>query len=93
MLHHNPKVKNDVLKRLSYIIGHLEGVDRMVQGDKYCIEIVKQIQAIQSALTKVSEIVLEDHLKTCVSTAIKEGHGGKYIREIMEAIKHKSKTK
>ena len=91
MLHHSPKVKADVLKRLSFIIGHAKGVQKMVEDDKYCIDVVKQIQAVQSALNKVTEIVLEDHLKTCVSHAIKKGEGSKLIKEVMETIKHTSK--
>ena len=87
MLHQNPKVKKDVIKRLSYIFGHLKGIQNMVEENKYCIDIVKQIQAVQSALNKVSEIVLEDHLKTCVSHAIKKGGGQKFIKEVMETIK------
>jgi len=91
MLHQNPKVKKEVLKRLSFILGHLKGVTKMVEEDKYCIDVVKQIQAVQSALDKVSEMVLEDHLKTCVSHAIKKGEGHKLIKEVMETIKHTNK--
>ena len=91
MLHQNPKVKKDVLKRLSYILGHLKGVNKMIEEDKYCIDVVKQIQAVQSALNKVSEIVLEDHLKTCVSHAIKKGKGHSLIKEVMETIKQTKK--
>ena len=93
MLHQNPKVKKEVLNRIAYILGHLQGVNKMVEGDKYCIDVVKQIQAVQSALNKVIEIVLEDHLKTCVSHAIKKGNGQKLIKEVMETIKQQSKKK
>ena len=89
MLRSNPKIKNSVISRLASILGHLQGVKKMVEDDKYCIDIVNQIQAVQSALNKVSEIVLEDHLKTCVSNSIKEGKGQKYIKEIIETIKYK----
>lgn len=87
MLYHHPKVKKEVLKRVAYILGHLQGINKMIVEDKYCIDIVNQIQAVQSALNKISEIVLEDHLKTCVSTAIKEGSGQKLIKEVMNTIK------
>ena len=90
MLQHNQKVKSDVLKRIAYILGHIKGIYKMIEEDKYCIDIVKQIQAVQSALNKVGEIVLEDHLKTCVSHAIKKGEGQKLIKEVMETIKHKN---
>ena len=89
MLNHNQKVKSDVLKRIAYILGHLKGIHKMIEEDKYCIDIVKQIQAVQSALNKVSEIILEDHLKTCVSHAIKKGEGQKLIKEVMETLKQK----
>ena len=88
MLHQHPKVKKEVLKRLSYICGHLQGITKMAEEDKYCIDVVKQIQAVQSALNEVTEIVLEDHLKTCVSHAIKKGEGHKLIKEVMETIRH-----
>jgi DNA-binding FrmR family transcriptional regulator len=91
MLHQNPKVKKDVIQRLSYILGHLKGIQNMVEENKYCIDIVKQIQAVESALDKVNEIVLEDHLKTCVSHAIKKGEGQTLIKEVMETIKQKNK--
>ena len=87
MLHHHPKVKKEVLKRIAYILGHLQGINKMIEEDKYCIEIVNQIQAVQSALNKVTEIVLEDHLNTCVSTAIKKGKGHDLIKEVMKTIK------
>lgn len=93
MLHQSPKVKKDVLQRLNYLIGHLNGVRKMVDDDKYCIDIVKQTQAVQAALDKTVEIILEDHLKTCVSAAIKKGKGTKHIQEIMDAIKHHPKRK
>ena len=89
MLNQNPKVKKKVISRLASIVGHLNGVKKMVVEDKYCIDVVNQIQAVQSALNKVAEIVLEDHLKTCVSNSIKEGKGSKHIKEIIETIKYR----
>ena len=91
MLNHNPKVKKEVLKRLSYILGHVKGINKMVEEDKYCIDVVKQIQAVQSALNKVSEFILQDHLETCVSHAIKKGEGHKLIKEVMETMKQSNK--
>ena len=91
MLYHSPKVKKDVVKRLSFIVGHTKGIQKMVVDDKYCIDIVKQIQAVQSALNKVNEMLLENHLKTCVSHAIKKGEGHSLIKEVMETIKQTKK--
>ncbi|MBU2609445.1 MAG: metal-sensitive transcriptional regulator [Chloroflexi bacterium] len=60
----------DVLKRLKIIEGHLKGVIRMVEEDAYCIDIIRQIQAVEAALNKVSGAILESHLNSCVITAV-----------------------
>jgi len=61
----------DALKRLKIIEGHMRGVIRMVEGDTYCIDVIRQIQAVQAALNKVSAAILENHLNSCVTTAIR----------------------
>lgn len=64
-------IKREVINRLRSVAGHVRGVERMVEDDAYCIDVIKQILAVQSALTKVSNLVLENHLQTCVTTAIR----------------------
>ncbi len=64
-------INEDTLKRLRIIEGHLKGVIRMVEEDAYCIDIIRQIQAVQAALNKVSTAILENHLNSCVTTAIR----------------------
>jgi DNA-binding FrmR family transcriptional regulator len=59
------------LKRLKIISGHLGGVVRMIEEDAYCIDVIRQIQAVQAALNKVSAAILEEHLNSCVTTAIR----------------------
>ena len=59
------------LKRLKTVEGHLHGIIRMVEEDAYCIDVLRQIQAVQAALNKVSVGILEDHLNSCVTTAIR----------------------
>ncbi len=59
------------LKRLKIIEGHMHGVVRMVEQDAYCIDVIRQIQAVQAALNKVSAGILENHLGSCVTTAIR----------------------
>ncbi len=59
-----------VQQRLASAAGHVKGIERMVQEDAYCIDIIKQIQAVQAALNKVSGMILDNHLRTCVTTAI-----------------------
>ena len=61
----------DVLKRLKIVEGHLKGVTRMVEEDAYCIDVIRQVQAVQAALNKVSTQILENHLSSCVTTAIR----------------------
>jgi DNA-binding FrmR family transcriptional regulator len=63
--------REDTLKRLKSIEGHVRGVARMVEKDAYCIDLLRQIQAIQAALNKVSAKVLDDHLHSCLITAIR----------------------
>jgi DNA-binding FrmR family transcriptional regulator len=65
-------MKNEnALKRLRIIEGHLKGVIRMVEEDAYCIDVIRQIQAVQAALNKVGTQILENHLNSCVTTAIR----------------------
>jgi CsoR family transcriptional regulator, copper-sensing transcriptional repressor len=65
-------MKNDeMVKRLKIINGHLGGVIRMMEEDAYCIDVIRQIQAVQAALNKVSSGILENHLNSCVTTAIR----------------------
>ena len=62
---------DDVLRRLKSVEGHVRGVQRMVEEGAYCIDVVNQIVAIQRALKKVSGIVLDDHLHSCVTDALR----------------------
>ena len=81
--------KERILHRLKISKGHLEKVIQMVDKDEYCIDIVHQLLAIQSALKNVDEIVLENHLKTCVADSIKKGESEEAIKEVMEVLKKK----
>ncbi|MEJ5201424.1 MAG: metal-sensitive transcriptional regulator [Anaerolineales bacterium] len=64
------KEREDVIRRLKTAEGHLRGVQRMVEEDAYCIDIIRQIQAIQSALNKISTLILEKHLNSCLIAAV-----------------------
>jgi len=76
----------DILKRLARVEGHVRGIAKMVQEDKDCPAILLQIAAVQSALNKVSQIMLEDHIETCVAEAIKEGRGEAAVKELKKTI-------
>jgi DNA-binding FrmR family transcriptional regulator len=84
-----------IINRLKSVEGHVRGVERMVEQDAYCIDIVKQIEAIQAALQKVSALVLDRHMHTCVTTAIRgddPAERERVIGEIMEVFNAKSKS-
>jgi DNA-binding FrmR family transcriptional regulator len=83
-----------ISNRLKSIEGHVRGVTKMVENDAYCIDIVNQISAIQAALQKVSNMVLDRHLHTCVTTAIRGDNPDereRVIGEIMGVFSAKSK--
>jgi DNA-binding FrmR family transcriptional regulator len=63
--------RDDTLKRLRNIEGHIRGIQKMVENDAYCIDLLRQIQAVQAALNKVSTNVLNDHLHSCLITAVR----------------------
>ena len=63
--------KLPALKRLARIEGQVRGIAKMVEEERYCIDVVRQIQAVKSALTGLEGVVLQDHLATCVETALK----------------------
>lgn len=60
-----------IIQRLKNVEGHLRGIERMVEEQTYCIDVLHQIQAVQAALNKVSVQILDDHLNSCVITAIR----------------------
>ena len=67
----NDDHRTAVLKRLRSISGHVSGIERMVAEEAYCIDVIKQIQAVQAALNKVNDLILENHLNTCVIEAVR----------------------
>jgi CsoR family transcriptional regulator, copper-sensing transcriptional repressor len=61
----------DVTKRLKNIEGHVRGIEQMVENGTYCIDVIRQIHAVQAALDKVSGIILDGHLHSCLITAVR----------------------
>lgn len=64
-------MRQNVTRRLASAAGHLKGIERMIAEDTYCIDVIQQIQAVQAALNKVNTLILDNHLHTCVTTAIR----------------------
>lgn len=84
--------KSACLKRLSRIEGQVRGLARMVEDDRYCIDIVTQIAAVRAALRRVEEAVLHDHIAHCVEHAIESGSKTDQRQKITELIDVLSRT-
>ncbi len=82
----NEEVKEQSVKRLKRIEGQVKGIQRMVENEKYCIDIVNQVNAARRALDQVALIVMRRHVESCVAEAIKVGNQTKKIDELMETI-------
>ena len=61
----------NALRRLKNVEGHIRGIERMVEEDTYCIDVINQIQAVQAALSKISTMILDEHLNSCLITAVR----------------------
>lgn len=80
--------KKDSLNRLKTVRGHVESVIRMVEEERYCPEIMKQVSALQGSLERVNRVLLQNHLETCVTHAIQEGRTGEIVEELMETMRY-----
>jgi CsoR family transcriptional regulator, copper-sensing transcriptional repressor len=84
-----PNHKPATLKRLNRIEGQVRGIARMVEDDRYCIDIITQISAVRAALRRAEEEILRDHVAHCVEHAISSGNKGdqrKKIAELMDVM-------
>jgi DNA-binding FrmR family transcriptional regulator len=83
------ETKGKVFRRLKILEGQVRGLQRMIDNDVYCIDVLHQSQAIQKALKEVDNLILEHHLATCASAAIREGKAAEAIQEVMNVFKRK----
>lgn len=81
-------VKKDLAVRLKRIKGQIEGIQTMVAEERYCIDIVNQINAVRRALEKVALRAMSNHMESCVSEAMRSQDGRKKIKELMDTIDH-----
>jgi CsoR family transcriptional regulator, copper-sensing transcriptional repressor len=79
--------KRAALNRLKTVRGHLDGIIRMLESDAYCVDVMKQISAVQSALERTNRVMLHNHLETCFSEAVVGGTGEAAIAELVDALK------
>ncbi len=76
--------KGNVLKRLNYIDGHLNGIRKMIEEDKYCVDVLRQTYAVRKAIEKLEALILEQHLHTCVPEGIVAGNEQAIIEELVQ---------
>ena len=80
--------KTAALNRLKTVRGHLEGVIGMVEDERYCPDVMKQVSALQGSLEKVNRVLLQNHVETCVLDAVEEGRSGQIVDELMETLRY-----
>ncbi len=78
------ETRGDVLKRSSFIEGHLGGIRKMVEQDKYCVDVLKQTYAVRRAIEKMETLLLDGHLHTCVIDGIRDGRSDEVVGELVE---------
>jgi len=81
-------LKKGLVQRLRTAAGHLAAVERMVEQEQYCIDILKQISAVQASLSKVAYALSDAHMKHCVRQAIARGQGETKVDELLETLKY-----
>jgi CsoR family transcriptional regulator, copper-sensing transcriptional repressor len=85
------KEKVDLKQRLKKVSGQINGIDKMLDEGRYCVDVIQQILAARAALNKVALMIVESHAKSCVVTAIKEDRGDQSIDELMNVLKQFTK--
>ena len=76
--------RQEALKRLNYIEGHIQGIKKMVEADRYCVDVLKQTFAVRKAIERLESLILSGHLHTCVPKGIKDGLEDKVINELVD---------
>ena len=76
------------MNRLKTVRGHLDGVIAMVEDERYCPEIMKQVSALQGSMEKVNRVLLQNHVETCVLHAVEEGRTEQVVDELMETLRY-----
>jgi DNA-binding FrmR family transcriptional regulator len=84
--HGSPEKRQKILARLRSVAGHVRGVERMVEDNAYCVDVMKQVLAIQKAMDRINVMLLEDHLEHCATTAIRSSDASERERTIAELL-------
>ncbi|MCR6096163.1 metal-sensing transcriptional repressor [Salipaludibacillus agaradhaerens] len=84
--------KKQLNQRLKRIEGQVRGIQKMIEEDRYCVDILVQVSAVNAALKKVGYNLLEDHTRGCVTNAVRHGDGDETIDELMKVIQQFTKS-
>jgi CsoR family transcriptional regulator, copper-sensing transcriptional repressor len=84
--------KQRLKSRLAKAIGHLNAVHKMVDDERYCIDVLTQLKAVQSALDKTAQLMLHQHLNTCVVEAVKADDSKRVMDELWQLLRKSSDT-
>ncbi|MDO8552294.1 MAG: metal-sensing transcriptional repressor [bacterium] len=84
-------MKTDTVRRLNIIEGQVRGLREMIEKDAYCIDVITQSSAVKQGLSNVEDLILQDHLSTCLVKQIKNGSAKKAVGEIINVYKLKRK--
>lgn len=87
----NEQEKSELKQRLRKISGQINGVEKMLDDERYCVDIIQQVLAAKAALNKVGLLILESHAKSCVVNAIKADCASESIDELLNVIKQFNK--
>jgi DNA-binding FrmR family transcriptional regulator len=83
-----PQHKTSALNRLKTVRGHLDAVISMVEQERYCPQVMKQVSALQGSLERVNRVLLQNHLETCVPRALDEGRSEQIVEELLETLRY-----
>lgn len=81
------KEKPSLLARMKKIEGQAKGIQRMIEDDRYCIDIIQQITALGAAADEVALLILEDHIEGCVANAVRAQNSEGHMKELMETLR------
>ncbi len=85
--HSYTKDRKVLMNRLSRLEGQVRGIGRMVDGEEYCVDILQQIAALRAAVDALGLLILEDHVRGCVKSAVEKGDADKYVEEVLDVVR------
>jgi DNA-binding FrmR family transcriptional regulator len=86
------KDKDELLTRMRRVEGQARGVQKMIEADRYCPDVIQQLTAISRAVREVSLLLLQDHVEGCVTDAIQHDHGEEMVKELITVVRRAMRT-